>query len=140
MSGNQGRYNRDSDKIWDYIDEVSDSDDEYYDQHEANLKEWAESLPVVYFPGFPVEWRENHAPGTGPDNCLNCIEYGCIERMFMGYCGNCAIHIYNGSRGRGFIGLNENLDRLLETDWLEYPSAYDLYITSYVPLPDPENT
>jgi len=57
----------------------------------------------IYHENFPQEWAVNHEPGTGPEECKNCAYFGCIEDVFIGYCANCAIYVYEGSRGPGFI-------------------------------------
>lgn len=71
----------------------------------------------IYHENFPQEWAVNHEPGTGPEECKNCAYFGCIEDVFIGYCANCAIYVYEGSRGPGFIDVgvefkddNESID------------------------------
>ena len=59
-----------------------------------------------YHENFPEEWLNSHnIDETGPKYCTNCEEYGCINGIFIGYCVNCAQHVYKGSRGRGFINI-----------------------------------
>ena len=67
----------------------------------------------------------NHEPGTGPEECLNCAYFGCIDDVFIGYCANCAINIYEGSRGRGFIevGIEYHGDNAMQ-----FPSVFDTYL------------
>jgi hypothetical protein len=125
----------DNDNIWNYVDDDEPDDDyydQYYDQYDADWD--PQSQPIEYFAGFPNDWRETQVPGTGPEECLNCADYGCIERMFMGYCVNCAIYVYNGTRGRGFIDVG------LESDETDYPSAYDLYICQPIHPEEQEET
>jgi hypothetical protein len=78
-----------------------------------------------YHENFPVEWAVDHLEDTGPNECLNCEDYGCINGIFIGYCVNCATHVYNGSRGRGFIdyGIEYNGDEVLNK-----PSVFDTYL------------
>jgi hypothetical protein len=57
----------------------------------------------LYTRTFPFEWAENHVPGTGPKECGNCSYYGCWNGVFIGYCVNCAHHVYDLERGSGLI-------------------------------------
>jgi hypothetical protein len=79
-----------------------------------------------YHEKFPEEWILKHRHGTGPGQCENCADYGTVNGIFIGYCANCAIHVYKGTRGRGFIGggLEDSAN-----DVIEYPSAFDTYLT-----------
>jgi hypothetical protein len=54
-----------------------------------------------YAISFPKEWAMSHLPGTGPEQCGNCYDYGSVEGLFVGYCLNCARYDYNGERGPG---------------------------------------
>ena len=55
-----------------------------------------------YLNTFPDEWICNNYYGTGPNHCINCKNYGCIDDIFIGYCANCSQYIYNFERGEGF--------------------------------------
>ena len=55
-----------------------------------------------YLRTFPDIWIQNNLPGSGPLECINCRNYGCIDNIFIGYCNNCSEHIYNFERGDGF--------------------------------------
>lgn len=101
---------------------------------------------VWYHEQFPVSWAMYHHFDTGPRDCLNCACYGSVEGVFVGYCANCALHVYTGGRGRGFMGDGVELD----TDRARaYPSAFDTYlvdvdVTAIVPVDameteEPEN-
>ena len=92
----------------------------------------------IYHECFPQEWAVNHEPDTGPEACGNCAYYGCVGDVFVGYCANCAIHVYKGSRGRGFYGDGKEFD--IEGSGrssLDYPSAFDTYLECIV-FPDVE--
>lgn len=78
-----------------------------------------------YHEKFPEEWAKNHATTTGPIECLNCRDYGCINGIFIGYCVNCAIFAYEGERGRGFESSGCECE---DEDVLVYPSAFDTYL------------
>lgn len=54
---------------------------------------------------FPRYFAEYHKPGTGPDQCQNCMVYGHIDNIFVGYCIDCSFK-YKGYRGIGFTGKN----------------------------------
>jgi hypothetical protein len=53
---------------------------------------------------FPYKWATNHLfhpflhIGSGPQNCENCKKFGSILTVFVGYCMDCHINIYEGSR------------------------------------------
>lgn len=92
---------------------------------------------ILYHKNFPEEWAKSHATEyAGPSICYNCVDYGCINNVFIGYCANCAQFVYNGTRGRGFIsaGIEDN-----EPDALKYPSIFETYMkdvdTSKIKLP-----
>lgn len=57
---------------------------------------------VKYISSFPDSWIFQNINGTGPCQCENCFNYGCIDNIFIGYCANCSEHIYNFERGDGF--------------------------------------
>jgi hypothetical protein len=78
-----------------------------------------------YCKTFPLEWAQSHLDGTGPNCCMNCADFGCVFGVFIGYCANCAIHDYEGVRGRGFMGDGEEYSG---EDSLDYPSAFDTYL------------
>jgi hypothetical protein len=77
---------------------------------------------VHYHSRFPREWAENHAEETGPEACGNCLTYGSLDGIFIGYCANCADYVYQGTRGRG---LDENG---VEFD-SQGESIYDTYLS-----------
>jgi len=54
-----------------------------------------------YANSFPKAWALSHLPGTGPEQCGNCYDYGSKDGVFLGYCLNCAKYDYNGERGPG---------------------------------------
>jgi hypothetical protein len=98
--------------------------DEYYT---VNGHQQPDGSPVIYIGGFPLEWATSHAPETGPMSCLNCLDYGSLRGVFIGYCANCATHVYNGERGLGFMGDGkEDVDGIGE-------SAFDTYLSGICP-------
>lgn len=111
----------DYERMWELLsnsDEVNDlivySDDEL---------EW------FYHEKFPKEWALSHEPTTGPDQCKNCASYGCIDNAFIGYCANCAIYVYKGSRGRGFIDKGKENESDIA---MQFPSAFDTYLRDVI--------
>lgn len=86
-----------------------------------------------YHEDFPVEWARNHVDGTGPEQCHACTDFGVLDGVFYGYCCNCAINVYHGEAGRGFIdyGREASLEEL--GAW--FPSMFDIYLKG-VELPD----
>jgi hypothetical protein len=73
---------------------------------------------------FPKKWAKDHAEGTGPKMCENCEHHGSWNGVFIGYCANCAPHIYEGTRGRGMIGIGREFN---EEHVREYPSMKETY-------------
>jgi len=80
-----------------------------------------------YHEKFPKEWARSHKEDTGPSQCMNCLDYGCVNDVFIGYCANCAIEVYNGERGRGFISQGIEIDDDDE-DAEGYKSVFDTYL------------
>ena len=73
---------------------------------------------------FPKKWAKDHVEGTGPKMCENCEHHGSWNGVFIGYCANCAPHIYQGTRGRGMIGIGQEFN---EEHVREYPSMKETY-------------
>jgi hypothetical protein len=78
-----------------------------------------------YHENFPVEWAMCPKEYTGPSQCGNCLDYGCINGVFIGYCANCAIYDYDGSRGRGFMDVGVESD---DTIGMGFQSVFDTYL------------
>jgi hypothetical protein len=109
------------DSIW----QLSCDDDESYPEYDMYPGEWN----GTYHENFPNEWAENHEECTGPEECPNCSFYGCVQGVFVGYCGNCAMHVYKGSRGRGFIG--DGIENT-SVEAAQYTSVFDTYLKDIV--------
>lgn len=87
---------------------------------------------IKYCTRFPIEWAMNHLTfeiddndkyETGPNNCENCITYGCIRGVFVGYCDKC-LHYYlthagecRGNMSLVDVGVNNMSVRAL---WQKY--------------------
>jgi hypothetical protein len=82
-----------------------------------------------YHEKFPKEWALSHKEGTGPSQCENCADHGCINEVFVGYCANCAQYIYDGERGIGFLCAFQGLElNSGEDDSLLGRSALETYL------------
>ena len=79
----------------------------------------------LYAGTFPEEWAQDHAPGTGPVECEDCRVRGSWNGVFMLYCANCAINVYNGERGKGAISPGQEID---SRENREYVSAFHTYL------------
>ena len=79
----------------------------------------------LYADTFPEEWAECHLDGTGPTDCENCAFYGSWNGVFIGYCCNCAIYDYCGTRGKGFSHPGHEL---ADESNQEFLSAFDTYL------------
>ena len=65
---------------------------------------------------FPIEWATNHFEKTGPHECMNCIQYGCVDNVFNNYCMNCQCFVYNYTRIIYNSNYNPIIDMLLISD------------------------
>ena len=111
----------------DFIIDVTDDTDS--ECHEFNIEEPYYHDDIYLYQGawyhrsFPVLWAMTHEIGSGPSQCSNCADFGCVNHVFIGYCANCAEYRYDGERGRGFI------DNGIEFDEYETAvSAFDTYL------------
>jgi hypothetical protein len=111
----------------DFIIDVADETES--ECHEINIEEPYYHDDIYLYQGawyhrnFPVIWAMTHETDTGPSQCSNCADFGCVNHVFIGYCANCAIYEYGGERGRGFI------DNGVEIDEFEAESAFDTYLS-----------
>lgn len=110
----------------DFIMDPAEEDIEYT---EFNIEEPYYHYDIYLYQGawyhknFPVIWAMTHENGTGPSQCSNCADYGCVNHVFIGYCANCADYYYDGERGKGFI------DNGIEFDENDFESAFDTYLS-----------
>jgi hypothetical protein len=91
----------------------------------------------LYSITFPELWAQTHHPKTGPKNCNDCKNVGMWNGVFIGYCEGCALNIYRGMRGQGFICYGIEMD-FLEVFGVE--SIYDTFLKdiSIDDIGDPE--
>jgi len=111
-----------NDSIWSLRD---DEEDSYYVEEIIYSGQKYGYDYQWYYETFPEHWATCHEPGTGPGQCGNCADYGSINGVFIGYCANCAVEVYKGSRGRGFIDVGLEYPG---AEMLEYPSVFDTYL------------
>jgi hypothetical protein len=84
----------------------------------------------LYCGTFPENWVEDCLEGTGPRECGNCASYGSWNGVFLGYCANCAVYVYNGERGRGFVDIGKEL---MHEDAYLHTSVFDTYLKGVLP-------
>lgn len=87
---------------------------------------------INYLNSFPDEWISNNVIGTGPNQCINCKNYGCIDNIFIGYCANCCQYIYNFERGEGFEVSATELILENNTIFCEYIEREKFNIINYL--------
>jgi len=89
-----------------------------------------------YVDTFNKDWIDNHQELlSGPEYCSNCYCYGTIKQdgvtIFLGYCLNCAAHLYQHERGLGFQGFSSNDIELINNyDYPNYLEKYKISICS----------
>jgi len=109
----------------DWRDEISDDEEDYPQEEPFHFENKYLYDYYWYHENFPKEWAMCPKEGTGPSQCNNCLDYGCINGVFIGYCMNCAIYDYEGSRGRGFkdVGIEDD-----DTNVMSFQSVFDTYL------------
>ena len=79
---------------------------------------------------FPLAWALDHKSYhlldnviSGPKHCIHCRSFGSINGVFIGYCSNCLVHIYNNNeRGKHISGMPDSLHQMRMSDvWRKYP-------------------
>jgi len=110
--------------MWHYISD-DDEEDEYPEEEPFHYEDKYLHDYQWYHEKFPEAWALNHQEGTGPGQCNNCADYGSVKGVFIGYCANCALYCYDGSRGRGFMGYGVELS---DNDALQHSSVFDTYL------------
>jgi len=91
-----------------------------------------------YVDTFNKEWIYNQINDlSGPAHCNNCAYYGSITqndvKIFLGYCLNCAYHLYEQKRGPGFQGFWPSNSKLIyEYEYPDYLINYKFDIFSLI--------
>lgn len=83
----------------------------------------------TYHDRFPEEWAEDHVDGTGPEDCEDCLAFGCMDGVFVGYCSNCALYAYEGRRGRGFVSPGVETDYDIVAEILGHRECFSVFDT-----------
>lgn len=73
-------------------------------------------------PYYHAETNETYLNYSGPKECKNCLCYGSINNVFVGYCSNCLRDVYNDKRGDHSVAAGMPVSMLCEcTLWKQYP-------------------
>lgn len=87
---------------------------------------------IKYDAHFPVAWAMNHfsypdlpEAMSGPKGCANCLRYGTINDVFVGYCPMCSNHVYNFTRG-GVVYDCSSVDE--EQLWQQFPYMHGVHL------------
>jgi len=106
---------------YNFLDFYTNPDNKFYSYDEE-----------LYTVTFPKEWAQTHKTGTGPKECKNCNYYGSWNGVFIGYCINCAVHVYNCERGFGFYEfgeeMNVDISTFLANTEVDKKSAKETYL------------
>jgi hypothetical protein len=111
--------------VYDHVYDISDDEEDYPQEEPFYFDNKYLYDYYWYHENFPLDWAICPKEGTGPSQCGNCLDYGCINGIFIGYCANCAIYDYEGSRGRGFIDVGVESD---DTISMGFQSVFDTYL------------
>ena len=75
-----------------------------------------------YPPYYDDETKQTYINGSGPKECPNCFNYGCINGVFVGYCSSCLDYVYNDKRGDHSVATGFAITSLCECEiWKQYP-------------------
>jgi len=108
MSRSRSDYYENAPSLYEIRCENGEIDEE---EHGDKIFDCGDYYMVGYYKydkNFPQEWALNHSPGTGPEQCGNCYDYGSKNNVFCEYCLNCAHYDYNGERGPGAGAHNDS--------------------------------
>jgi hypothetical protein len=86
---------------------------------------------ILYIYSFPKTWSQNHILNTGPEYCTQCVSFGTVNGIFIGYCSDCARMYDNYERGLGFIN-NRGDEATVDVDYL-LNSAFFTYLKDVSP-------
>ena len=86
---------------------------------------------ILYIYSFPKTWSQNHILNTGPEYCTQCVSFGTVNGIFIGYCSDCARMYDNYERGLGFIN-NRGDEAIVDVDYL-LNSAFFTYLKDVSP-------
>jgi hypothetical protein len=82
---------------------------------------------------FPLEWALTMGGCSGPKYCENCEHFGSINGVFVGYCGNCGMYIYDSNRSHINQAIGYTSEGKFYTSeeqlWIELPYMKGIPIT-----------
>jgi len=79
---------------------------------------------VKYIHHFPEEWFP-HIDNSGPIHCEQCKNTGMVNDIFVFYCSECLLNVYNNKRGTSdFFNLIINEVNINEVNINEYIKIY----------------
>jgi len=107
--------------------------------YRGSYGDYYEMCGIHYDANFPTDWaNEHHKKETeyGPIKCLNCFYFGHYQGVFVGYCSNCAQHLFNYERGYGLTdefcserdsNTVDDIAAPLNSMWYKYMNNSPLY-------------
>ena len=73
-------------------------------------------------PYYDKDTNQTYINGTGPKECGNCLTYGTLNSVFVGYCSNCLRDAYNNKRGDHSVAPGIPINWLGDCYlWKQYP-------------------
>lgn len=96
---------------------------------------------IPYDIHFPLEWAMNPQKTMitnvkedgidsfithGPENCVNCLDVGLWNGVFIGYCASCAQNAYDLKRGNGMVECG--MECMYDIDAYDRKSMWNTYM------------
>jgi len=101
----------------------------------SDCKQYYTYKGVHYDIAFPLFWCLTHTAGTGPHECDNCQDYGCLRGVFIMYCANCATEYKDTAVGYGAVynGIEKCYSDVNLSAWYTYLKHRNI---KYIGLPE----
>ena len=101
----------------------------------SDCKQYYTYKGVHYDIAFPLFWCLTHTAGTGPHECDNCQDYGCLSGVFIMYCANCATEYKDTAVGYGALynGIEKCYGDVNLSAWYTYLKHRNI---KYIGLPE----
>jgi len=101
----------------------------------SDCKQYYTYKGVHYDIAFPLFWCLTHTAGTGPHECDNCQDYGCLRGVFIMYCANCATEYKDTAVGYGAVynGIEKCYGDVNLSAWYTYLKHRNI---KYIGLPE----
>ena len=126
-------------KLTSDVDNFDKALEQYKQEHQSReINYFIAEDGYCYVDSFKREWIEDHVDNqSGPLHCANCEAFGTIIQdgriIFLGYCLNCASHIYDYTRGSGFQGFDNTTDmETIKKGDVEHLETYREQIIAYI--------